>query len=190
MLVLFVVSQHKLTDGVGFRVQMSNGTMRLFTLTELRTWPNGDNIIKEFQPCGETSGRPPPKTHVDGPKVGDIVRILLDDWQVCTIHNVHKTTPPRYVVQYDDGMMIEDVLSSDWEFISVASDTISAPEATVDTPAASDLVTAASFYAKVGKLRVTLLAPTLPDANTDAPTRLLRQAEKDHAVLMRELKSM
>ena len=189
MLVLFVVSRHKLADGVGFRVQMSNGTMRLFTDTELRTWPNGDNIIKEFQACGETSGRPPPKTHVDGPKVGDVVRILLNEWQVCTVHHVHTTTPPRYIVQYDDGMMIEDVLSSDWEFISVASDAIPAPEALDDTPAASDTVTPAPFYATIGKLRVPLLAPSLPDDN-DAPSRLLRSFADQHAIHLRELQSM
>ena len=65
------------------------------------------------------SARAEPSTTADCPKEGSLIRVLIRDaWHSCTVKRVSSATRPfTFVVEYDDGMLVEDRLSLLWDYV-------------------------------------------------------------------------
>ena len=60
-----------------------------------------------------------PHTPASCPPIGSVIRVLIEhNWQSCVVQNFHPPEAPnghfKFVVKYDDGMLIEDRLSLPW----------------------------------------------------------------------------
>ena len=161
--VQFIISCHGDGDEVGYRVLAQDGKMYLKTKQQVSVMINGDNAINEFEPNEiHDNLRPEPSSETDGPKKNDIIRVLIQgSFCVCTVltSSTHRGRP-RYKVEYDDGMIVEDYLSVPWNYISVAP--TSAPSAS-DAPSAPSALDALSLVANAIDTNSTI--PPVPSAS-------------------------
>jgi hypothetical protein len=67
-----------------------------------------------------------PHTPASCPPIGSVIRVLIEhNWQSCVVQNFHPPEAPnghfKFVVKYDDGMLIEDRLSLPWHYVLAPS---------------------------------------------------------------------
>ena len=116
----FIVSRHQGDNGWDYRVQLQDGTMRLMEERSVRCLVRGDIAIDEFNPDETFDGFPPPMTCMDGPRIGDVIRVNIQGaWHVCTVLDL-VADGPTYKVRYDDGMLIHDRLNVPWTYVATS----------------------------------------------------------------------
>ena len=119
--IVSLVSRHRSADGhAACRVLLDDGTTRVLNEADASRMLNGEAALAAGPPDFDTH-RAEPQTLEEAPRVGSVVRILIQGaWMSCVIKSVRLHPPDNavlFVVEYDDGMLVEDRLSVPWDYV-------------------------------------------------------------------------